>query len=163
LDTRGSLYRHRFVFPALLFLLASSARAAPASLVKARQLVFGIENVNARTGDVDKENVIFSWLTNATVAASIKGRVVLLDTYVHRAETVPGRTPFVVEDLVSLAPEALFLGHGHFDHADNAAFLSGKLKIPIFASAETCIDMQTDARNLFNAGTIDVSHVDATM
>ena len=146
-----------------LSLSASRAGAAPAAapnVVKARQLVFGTENVNARTGEVDKENVVFSWLTNATLAASIHGRIVLLDTYVHRAETVPGRTPFVVEDLVSLKPEALFLGHGHFDHADNAAFLSGKLKIPIYASAETCIDMQTDARALFNAGTIDASHVD---
>jgi hypothetical protein len=151
----------RFLVPFLLLLLTSAARASAApATIKARQLVFGIENVNARTGEVDRENVIFSWLTNATVAASVKGHIVLLDTYVHRAETVPGRTPFVVEDLVSLAPEALFLGHGHFDHADNAAFLSGKLKIPIFASAETCIDMQTDARALFNAGAIDVSHVD---
>jgi len=153
----------RFIVPALLFVLASSTRATPPAapaLIKARQLVFGIENVNARTGEVDKENVIFSWLTNATVAASIKGRIVLLDTFVHRAETVPGRTPFVVKDLVSLKPEALFLGHGHFDHADNAAFLSAKLGIPIYASAETCIDMQTDARALFAAGTIDASHVD---
>ncbi|GAC1341318.1 MAG: hypothetical protein NVSMB23_12650 [Myxococcales bacterium] len=123
-------------------------------------MFFGSENVNARTGAVDPENVIFSWLTNSTLAVSIKGRIVLLDTYVHRAERVPGRTPFVVEDLLTLKPEALFLGHGHFDHADNAAFLSGKLSIPIYASAETCIDMQTDARKLFNAGTIDVSQVD---
>ena len=144
-------------------LSASSASAVPAAspdVVRARQLVFGRENVNARTGEVDRENVLFSWLTNATLAASVKGHIVLLDTYVHRAETVPGRTPFVVEDLVSLKPEALFLGHGHFDHADNAAFLSGKLGIPIYASAETCIDMQTDARALFTAGTIDASHVD---
>jgi hypothetical protein len=146
-----------------LFVIASSARAAPRAapeLIKARQLVFGSENVNAKNGEVDKENVLFSWLTNATLAASIKGHVILLDTYVHRAETVPGRTPFVVEDLVSLRPEALFLGHGHFDHADNAAFLSGKLGIPIYASAETCIDLQIDARALFNAGTIGTSHVD---
>src|ERR1700687_3952635 len=153
----------RFLVPALPVLLASSTRAAPPSapaLIKARQLVFGIENVNARTGEVDRENVVFSWLTNATLAASIKGHIVLLDTYVHRAETVPGRTPFVVEDLVSLKPEALFLGHGHFDHADNAAFLSGKLGIPIYASAETCIDLQIDARALFRAGTIDSSRVE---
>jgi len=153
----------RFSVPVLLFLLASSARATPPSapeVIKARQLVFGIENVNAWTGEVDKENVIFSWLTNSTVAASMRGRIVLLDTYVHRAETAPGRTPFIVEDLVSLKPEALFLGHGHFDHADNAAFLSGKVKIPIYASAETCIDMQTDAQALFRAGTIDSSRVE---
>ena len=146
-----------------VLLVASGVGATPEpSLIKARHLVFGAENVNARTGEVDHENVIFSWLTNATLAVSIRGRIVLLDTYVHRAEMAPGRTPFVVEDLLSLKPEALFLGHGHFDHADNAAFLSGELGIPIFASAETCVDMQTDARALFNAGTpgIGAPHVD---
>src|SRR5437763_14323510 len=35
------------------------------------------------------------------IAASVKGRVVLLDSYVHRAESSPGRTPFVVEDLLN--------------------------------------------------------------
>ena len=133
-------------------LLAFGARAKPPAtedLVRARTLVFGAENVDQRTGQVDQGKVIFSWLTNATLAASVKGHVVLLDTYVHRAEIVPGRTPFVVEDLVSLNPEAAFLGHGHFDHADNAAWIGGKLGIPIFASAETCADLKNlDMPNL---------------
>src|SRR5215471_2994299 len=134
---------------------SSSASAAPpgsADLVRARQLFFGIENVDATTGGVDNQKVVFSWITNASYAVSLKGRIVLLDTYVHRAETQPGRTPFVVQDLVSLQPEAIFLGHGHFDHADNAAFVAGNLGIPIYASEETCAAMQTDATNLFNAG-----------
>jgi hypothetical protein len=147
----------------LLSLAASSAGAAPAAapeVVKARQFFFGAENVDARSGAVDKDKVVFSWLTNSTILASVKGRIVLLDTYIHRAETAPGRTPFVVEDLINLKPEAIFLGHGHFDHADNAAFLSASLGIPIYASAETCRDMQTDAQNLYNAGTIRVWSVD---
>jgi L-ascorbate metabolism protein UlaG (beta-lactamase superfamily) len=145
----------------LVTLLASraNAHAAPANVIKARQLVFGVENVDARTGAVDKDKVVFSWLTNATLAASIRGHVVLLDTFVHRPETVPGRTPFVVEDLVSLRPEAAFLGHGHGDHADNAAYLSGKLNMPVYASAETCIALQGDARTLFNQGVIAVSQI----
>jgi hypothetical protein len=51
-------------------------------------MVFGAEHVDQWTGQVDRRKVIFSWLTNATLAVSMKGRVVLLDTYVHRAETV---------------------------------------------------------------------------
>ena len=136
--------------------------AAPpgtADLVKARQLFFGAENVDARSGEVDKQKVVFSWITNASVAASVNGRVVLLDSYVHRAETAPGRTPFVVEDLVKLNPEAIFLGHGHFDHADNAAYIAGKLGIPIYASEETCDAMQADAASLFAARLIPVSTV----
>src|SRR5881392_3374580 len=158
--------RQRIIGLALAVLgcvLSNGGTATPAGsvdLVKARQLFFGIENVNATTGEVNNQKVIFSWITNASYAASLKGRVVLLDTYVHRAETVPGRTPFVVEDLVALNPEAIFIGHGHFDHADNAAFIAGNLDIPIYASAETCIAMQTDATNLFNAGRIPVNHVD---
>jgi len=126
-------------------LLALSAAAKPpvnADTLRVRNLMFGAEHVDQRTAQVDSGKVIFSWLTNATLAASVKGHIILLDTYVHRAETVPGRTPFVVEDLVSLAPEMIFIGHGHGDHADNAAWLGGKLGIPIFASAETCADFR---------------------
>ncbi len=138
-------------------LLAFAARAKPPAsedLIRARTLVFGAENVNQKNGDVDHDKVIFSWLTNATLAASIKGHVVLLDTFVHRAEVVPGRTPFVVEDLLSLNPEVAFIGHGHGDHADNAAWLAGKLGIPLFASEETCSELRDDAARFVTTGAL---------
>src|SRR3954469_16964750 len=81
---------------------AAAAKPDTADLIRARNLVFGKENVDQKNGNVANDLVIFSWLTNATYAVSIKGHVVLLDTFVHRAETKPGRTPFVVEDLLSL-------------------------------------------------------------
>jgi len=133
---------------------------ASAATIASRQFFFGAENVDAKTGVVDKDKVIFTWLTNATLAASIKGHIVMLDTFIHRAEAAPGRTPFVVEDLLPLKPEMIFLGHGHGDHADNAAWLSSKLNIPIFASAETCIDLQADARKYFAAGAINTNTVE---
>jgi hypothetical protein len=77
-------------------LVAFSAVAKPpsaADLVRARSMMFGAEHVDQRTGQVDQGLVIFSWLTNATLAASVKGHVILLDTFVHRPETVPARTP----------------------------------------------------------------------
>jgi len=116
--------------------------------IAARQKIFGKENVDARSGDVREDKVIFSWITNASFAASIRGRVVLLDTFVTRLEVQPGRTPFTIQDLVDLDPEALFLGHGHFDHADNAAYLSKKTGATIYASPETCDNMQIDAARL---------------
>jgi hypothetical protein len=123
---------------------------ASADLIRARQLFFGIENVDTTTGAVDNQKIIFSWITNASYAVSLKGRIVLLDTYVHRGETQSGRTPFVVKDLVSLQPEAIFLGHGHFDHADNAAFVAGNLGVPIFPAlnrlvASVCIATHVSA------------------
>jgi hypothetical protein len=149
-----------FLFPLSVSAQSAQNRIVDPDLVRARQLFFGAENVDPRSGEVSHDNVIFSWLTNASYAVSLKGRVILLDSYVHRAETVPGRTPFVVEDLVSLRPEAIFLGHGHFDHADNAAFVAGTLGIPIYSSQETCVAMQQDATTLYNNGVIQSPTVD---
>ena len=123
---------------------------ASTALIAARQKIFGLENVNARNGDVREDRVVFSWLTNATFAAAVKGHVVLLDTFVTRLEVQPGRTPFVIQDLVDLKPELIFIGHGHFDHADNAAYIAQQTGAVIFASPETCDNMAIDATNNFN-------------
>src|SRR5215468_9907247 len=166
-ERRNLMNRTRtVVFGALMLALSfpsnasAQDRKADPELVRARQLFFGAENVDPRSGRVKHDKVIFSWFTNASYAVSLKGRIILLDSYVHRAETVPGRTPFVVEDLVSLRPEAIFLGHGHFDHADNAAFVAGTLGIPIYSSQETCVAMQQDAATLYNNGVIPSPTVD---
>jgi hypothetical protein len=79
--------------------------------------------------------------------------VFLLDSFVTRLEVVPGRTPFVLQDMVDLQPEAILLGHGHGNHADNAAYIAHKDGIPIYASPETCDVMQLDAARIFGAGT----------
>jgi hypothetical protein len=121
-----------------------------AATVTARQKIFGLENVDAKSGAVRDDRVVFSWLTNATFAAAVKGHVVLLDTFVTRLEVQPGRTPFVIQDLVDLDPDYIFIGHGHFDHADNAAFIAQQTGAIIFASPETCDNMAIDAINNFN-------------
>ncbi len=140
------------------FLLAAAAPAAPAgdpATVAARNKFFGAEHVDQETGQVSRDLVIISWFTNSSYAVSVKGRVVLLDTFVTRLESAPGRTPFVIQDLVDLHPEAIFLGHGHFDHADNAEYISGKLgNIPIYASPETCDNMQIDAERIFGVSAV---------
>src|SRR5436305_11423512 len=103
------------------FSLAAAA-APPGDLVNARQKFFGIENVDAN-GNVKGDKVIVSWASNTTYVASIEGRVVLLDSYINRPElpaSVPidrRRSPFLPQDFINLMPEAIFLGHGHFDHA----------------------------------------------
>jgi hypothetical protein len=131
---------------------SAAAKSPDATLIAARQKFFGSENVNDKTGKVSEDRVVFSWLTNATFAAAMKGHVVLLDSFVTRLEVMPGRTPFVIQDLVDLKPEAIFLGHGHFDHADNAAYIAQQTGAVIYASPETCDNMHTDATNNFNNG-----------
>ena len=146
------------------FLLAGSlmgqAMAKPSvAMIAARQKIFGIENVNARNGKVRDDRVVFSWLTNATFAAAMKGHVVLLDSFVTRLEIIPGRTPIVIQDLLDLQPEAIFLGHGHFDHADNAAYIAQQTGAVIYATPETCDNMAIDATNNFKNGYSLVSTV----
>jgi hypothetical protein len=121
-----------------------------AAMTAARQKVFGLDNVDPKTGEVRDDRVIFSWLTNASFAVAVKGHVLLLDTFVTRLEILPGRTPFVIQDLVDLDPDYIFIGHGHFDHADNAAYIAQQTGAVIFASPETCDNMAIDAQNNFN-------------
>ena len=128
-------------------------RRADPAIVAARQKIFGLENVDARSGRVREDKVIFSWITNASFAASVRGRIILLDTFVSRLEVMPGRTPLVIKDLVDARPEALFVGHGHGDHADNAAYISNSTGAVIYASPETCDNMQLDAARIFGTGT----------
>src|SRR6185437_14421336 len=128
--------------------------AARAALVKARQKIFGVENVDEK-GRVDKEKVIFSWATNTTYVASVLGRVILLDSYITQPElpTSPidrRYTPLLPKELADAKPEAIFLGHGHGDHADNAAFIAKWSGATIYASAETCQVMQLDVQRMWN-------------
>jgi hypothetical protein len=113
-------------------------------MIHARIKVFGLENVDPGTGEIQKDKVVMSWLTHTTMAIAIQGRVVLTDTFIARLETTPGRTPFVIKDVVNLHPEALFIGHGHGDHADNAAFIAARSGARLFASEETCGVLQND-------------------
>jgi hypothetical protein len=140
---------------ALGFTLAAEAKKKQQpdpAMIAARSKIFGTDNVNQKTGAVDPTRVIFSWITNATFAASANGHVMLLDTFVTRLEIMPGRTPIVIQDLVDMQPEALLLGHGHFDHADNAAYLAQETGATIYASPETCDNMAIDATNNFDNG-----------
>jgi hypothetical protein len=132
-------------------------RDVGAATIAARQRFFGAENVDPRRGEVREDRVIFSWVTNASIAVSLKGRIVLLDTYINRLELPPApgaadlrRSPINVQELVDLHPEAIFLGHGHFDHADNAAYIAKLLNIPIYSTPETCDALQADVTRMFN-------------
>jgi hypothetical protein len=142
--------------------IVEAKKPADEALVKARQKFFGIENVDAN-GNVKGDKVILSWASNTTYVASIQGRVVLLDSYINRPElpTTPidrRRTPILPQDFVDARPEAIFLGHGHGDHADNAAYIAKWTGATIYASEETCAAMQADVArmwadpNLVNGG-----------
>ena len=138
------------------FALPAAAKSdADPDTIAARRQFFGVENVNEK-GEVKKDKVIASWLTNTTYAVSVKGRIILLDSYINRPELPPAtgldrrRTPFNPTDFVKLSPEAIFLGHGHGDHAHNAAYIAKWTGATIYASAETCVAMQDDVQRMWN-------------
>jgi hypothetical protein len=128
----------------------SAFAAADPDMIAARQKFFGFENVDARSGEVDKDKIVVSWLGHISAAVSIRGRVIMLDTYVPRLEVTPGRTPFVIKDLVDLRAEAAFIGHGHSDHADNAAFIAAKTGMTLYMTPEACGTAQTALNRMKN-------------
>lgn len=157
------------MLPPLICVFAASAAAhggrdrdGDPAVIKARQKFFGVENVDER-GRVKRDKVIISWASNTTYVVSVMGTVLLLDSYINRPElpTTPidkRRTPILPQDFIDARPEAIFIGHGHGDHADNAAYIAKWVDIPIYAAPETCDVMQQDVArmwadpNLHNGG-----------
>lgn len=92
----------------------------PAATIAARERFFGAENVDDG-GAVRRDRVILTWFGVSSLAASIGGHVALLDTYINNGGCPPasGVEPYVTttyEELGALLPEAVFIGHDHFDH-----------------------------------------------
>jgi hypothetical protein len=145
----------RLVALALAVAIPSAALAAQdnAAMVAARSHFFGVENVDQKSGKVSKDKVILTWFSVSSYAVAAKGRVFLLDSYIYRLADTPAYVPTTVQELVDLKPEAIFIGHGHGDHADNAAYIAVKTGAHIFGAAEHCDAMRGDAARIFGAGT----------
>jgi hypothetical protein len=127
-----------------------------AARIKARQHYFGEENVNPNNGNVDESKVIISWFSVASFAVAARGRVFLLDSYIYRLGDTPGYVPTTVQELVDLRPEAIFIGHGHGDHADNAAYISRLTGAKIYGAAEHCTAFQADVKRIFSNPSLTV-------
>ena len=119
--------------------------AAAADTVKARRHFFGAENVDA-SGRVRRDRVVLSWFSVASVAAAIDGRVVLLDTYIHKGEDRPNYVPTTTNELVALAPEAIFIGHGHFDHANTGGEIAARTGALVVGTPEHCDQAKEQAK-----------------
>ncbi len=129
-----------------------------AATVKARQHMFGFENVNPVNGDVRRDRVIFAWLTTTTFAAAANGKVFLLDAYINDDQVMPTgvrrRTPTGLQELVDLKPEWIFIGHGHSDHTNYLANVAYRTGAMMFGAAEHCTSMQTDTVAQFGAAAV---------
>jgi hypothetical protein len=144
---------------AALAVVTPAHAAPPPETVAARQHFFGAENV-APDGTVRADRVILSWFSVASVAAAIDGHVVLLDAYIHKEENRPNYVPTTREELVALAPEAIFTGHGHFDHAGIAGEIIARTGAFLVGTPEHCDQAKQLAAD-YAGEAVDVRCIDA--
>ena len=124
----------------------TTARAAgtplPPGAVAARRKFFGDGNVDGG-GHLRKGWVIVSWFGISSLAVAIGDKVVLLDTAINNpGDCVSGGggayVPATEEDLVALAPVAIFVGHGHSDHACHLGRLVGDTGATLVGLPQHC-------------------------
>lgn len=122
---------------------SASAGSLSGRMVRARRRFFGSKNVDSR-GRVRRDRVILSWFGCTGFAMAIDGRVVLLDAWVPRG-AYSGRVPTSVGELVALAPSHVFIGHGHFDHAADAAPIAAASGATVVGTTAHCAQVMSQA------------------
>ncbi|MDQ3962947.1 MAG: MBL fold metallo-hydrolase [Actinomycetota bacterium] len=122
----------------------SEAKASLKQMIAARQRFFGKQNVNPSSGTVRSDRVILSWFSVANYAASFNGHVVLVDAWVARGSH-EGYVPTTPEEVAALRPEYIFIGHGDFDHAADAAEIASLSGATIVGTPEHCASIRNQA------------------
>jgi hypothetical protein len=129
--------------------------------IAARQHFFGIDNVNPRTGAMRRDRVILSWMGVSGFAASLNGRVILLDAYIARDGGVRiGGNKLMIwpsiqyvgsnpKELAALKPELVLIGHTHFDHTgDLPAVVRDNPDVVVLGTEEHCNDLNSEVRDM---------------
>lgn len=125
---------------------AQSLEDEELEMIEARQKFFGEQNVNAQTGEIAKDKIIVSWFGVSNFAAAINGHVVLLDTWIPGGED-SNYVPTNPDELAQLKPEAVFIGHAHYDHTDYAVDIIEKTEAVLVGTPEHCEIIKKDAKN----------------
>jgi hypothetical protein len=140
----------------LMFSFAASVAAhdqRPVSneTILARQKFFGLDSVDPKTGAMRTDRVIMSWTGSSAYAASFKGHVVLLDSWLARGGKwasfkYMGATP---DELAALKPELVLIGHTHNDHtADLPKVIRANPDALIVGTAEHCRDIKLEVTDV---------------
>ncbi|RDI49324.1 MBL fold metallo-hydrolase [Nocardia mexicana] len=113
-----------------------------AQTVAARRRFFGDETVDPVTGEVRADRVVVSWFGCASYAVALGGAVILLDAWVPRGAT-SGYVPTTPAEVAALRPVAIFIGHGHFDHAADAGPIARASGAVVYGTAEHCATIRS--------------------
>lgn len=118
------------VFNAGNFTPLPAATPAPAELQAIRERILG---PNA----MDPDEVKFWWVGVSSFIVSMKGHLFLMDAWeivgLHANYVPIGR-----EELAAIRPEAIFIGHGHFDHAADAGYVAGLSNALVVGGSTVC-------------------------
>src|SRR5687767_13985451 len=114
----------------------SAGQPSPAALALRQQLL--------GDHDADPGYVTLHWTGVSSFVVTLGGHLFLFDAWevvgIH-ADYVPiGR-----EELAGLEPEAILIGHGHFDHAADAGYVAGRTGAVVVGSDEICDTAKEDA------------------
>lgn len=104
---------------------------------QARRRILGIDRL-------DNGQVKVWWYGVSSFIVAAGGHLFLLDAWevvgVHK-----GYVPISRDDLVALKPEAIFIGHGHFDHAADAGYIASRTGAALIAGDSVCDQARTVA------------------
>ncbi len=92
----------------------------------------------------DPNYVTLHWFGVASFIITIRGHLLLFDAWeiigIHQDYAPIGR-----EELAALEPEAILIGHGHFDHAADAGYIASRTGAVVVGSEEICGVARADA------------------
>lgn len=88
-------------------------------------------------GATDPTQAKLWWFGVASFVASLGGHLFLLDAW-EIVGLHANYSPMTREDLAAIAPEAIFIGHGHFDHAADMGYIAGRTGAAIVGGESVC-------------------------
>jgi hypothetical protein len=98
----------------------------------------------------DARQVKVWWAGVSTFVVAAGGHLFLLDAWevvgVHK-----GYVPITRDDLVALQPEAIFVGHGHFDHAADVGYVANRTGAALIAGDSVCNSARESAAQVEGA------------
>lgn len=99
----------------------------------------------------DPDHVKLWWFGVSSFIASAGGHVFLFDAW----ETVGLHEDYVPigrEELAAIQPEAIFIGHGHFDHAADAGYVAARSGAVVIGTEVICDQVKADAEETLESG-----------
>lgn len=85
----------------------------------------------------DPAQVKLWWVGVSSFIATMNGHLFLFDAW-EPVGLQGDYVPIGREELAAIQPEAIFIGHGHFDHAADAGYIAGRSGAALVAGATVC-------------------------